>query len=169
MTEVVITGVGPAATDGTAELLTPPTLTATVPDDWSTSVFAEIAFSEAIQVAYTAPSAAALRDAGCDGPIIVRVGLLIDVVGDGGTHATIDPASELPFAQVSVPTISCPALAAPTPPRTDTAVAPEPIASDGEGGGTEMVALVVLLALGATLLVPRRWRAGWDSNPRPKD
>ncbi len=126
-------------------------------------------FSEPIQVAYTAPSAATLRDAGCDGSVVVRVGVRIDVVGDAGTHATIDPASELPFAQISVPTIACPAVAAPTPPRTDTAALSGPVARGDEGGATGILAIVAALALGATMLTPRRWRAGWDSNPRPKD
>jgi hypothetical protein len=165
--EVVIQGDAPSTAQGTAELLSTSTLTATVPADWSTNEFAWIRFDERIDVRYTAPSATALLEAGCDSKLYVRVGLLIDIVGDAGTHATIDPVSELPLVLVSVPTIHCPAAVLATPPATDL-LAPAPVTPDHPAG--TMGLLAMLSALASTVIMTRgRWRAGWDSNPRPKD
>jgi hypothetical protein len=169
--EVVIQGDAPSTAQGTAELQSPSTLTATVPADWSTNEFASIRFDERVDVRYTAPGATALLEAGCDSKLYLRVGLLIDIVGDAGTHATIDPASELPLAQVSVATIHCPALAQPTPrptpPPTDL-LAAAPVTPDDPAGA--MMALAISALVTWSVIKARgRWRAGWDSNPRPKD
>jgi hypothetical protein len=168
ITEVVIQGDGPSTAQGTAELQSTATLTATVPADWSANEFAAIPFDEQIAVMYTAPSAATLLETGCHSALYFRIGLLIDILGDAGTHATIDPASELPLAQISFATIRCPAVVQPTPPPTDM-LGPANVTPDDRARTILELVMLSALAASTVIMASGRWRAGWDSNPRPKD
>jgi hypothetical protein len=102
---------------GTVELLSSPTISGTTPADWTTGGSAEFQFEPAIELRYTAPSAATLGCVEHPGErFTTHLGVAATLVGSAGTKASFS-ASDFPGVATFV--IRCPA-AAPEPTPTPT-------------------------------------------------
>jgi hypothetical protein len=102
---------------GTVELLSTPTLSGTTPADWTSGGSAEFQFEPAIELRYTAPSAAALRCAEHPGErFTTHLGVAATLVGSAGTMASFS-ASDFPGVVTFI--VRCPA-ATPKPAPTAT-------------------------------------------------
>jgi hypothetical protein len=133
---------------GSVELLSSPTITGTTSADWSADEPIDFEFQPAIELRYTAPSAA---DLGCsDHPgqrFTTHLGVSATMVGSAGTMASFS-ADDFPSVVLFVTT--CPASAAATDAPT---VTPPPTTTlpvrDETGSRADWPASLLIVALAA--------------------
>jgi hypothetical protein len=144
---------------GSVELISSPTISGTTSADWTTGEPTQFEFQPAIQLRYTAPSAA---DLGCaDHPgerFTTHLGVSATLVGSAGTMASFS-ADEFP--QVVSFVTTCPPFAvetdAPTvtPPATSTLAARDRTESRADWPASLLI-LAVAAGAGALLVLTRR-------------
>ena len=148
---------------GSVELLGSPTLSGTTSADWTTGEPSYFEFEPAIQVRYTAPSAA---DLGCDDHpgerFTTHLGVSATLVGSAGTMASFS-ADDFPgtvsfvtICPASAPSPEAPSSEAPTVTTPPTNTLPAP---DATGTGIDWpssLLLVVAAGTGALVVLTRR-------------
>jgi len=154
---------------GAVELLSSPTISGTTSADWPNDEPSEFTFQPAIELRYTAPTAADLEcDVNPGQRYTTHLGVSATLVGSAGTMASFS-AEDFPGVVTFV--VTCPAWA-PTPAPEAPTVTPPPTntlpAPDGDGPRADWPGslLLLVLAAGASALIALTRRSTGDRSRR---